>query len=49
MPWCNEYDHFARECPNGMLDEEQIENLHMLLPEEQTMVLNCSDIADLNL
>ena len=32
-----------------MSDEEQIENLEMLLPEEQTMVLNCSDTDDLNL
>ena len=37
---CNEYDHFARECPNIMSNEEQIENLQMLLPEEQTEVLN---------
>ena len=46
---CNEYDHFARECPNVMLDEEQIENLQMLLPEEQTEVLNYSKTDDLNL
>ena len=39
---CNEYDHFARECPNIMSDEEQVENLQMLLPEEQTEVLNYS-------
>ena len=32
-----------------MLDEEQIENLQMLLPEEQTMVLNNSGTDDLNL
>ena len=37
------YDHFARECPHIMLDEEQIENLQMLLPEEQTEVLNYSE------
>ena len=46
---CNEYDHFARECPNIMSDEEQVENLQMLLPEEQTMVLNYSETEDLNL
>ena len=50
---CNEYDHFARECPNIMLDEEQIENVQMLLPEEQTEVLNYSEdyseVCDLNL
>ena len=45
---CNEYDHFARECPNVMLDEEQVENLQMLLPEEEAMVLNYSEIEDLN-
>ena len=32
-----------------MSDEEQIENLQMLLPEEQTEVLNFSDTDDLNL
>ena len=50
---CNEYDHFTRECPNVMLDEEQIENLQMLLPEEQTEVLSYSEdyseVHDLNL
>ena len=46
---CNEYDHFAKECPNTMLEEEQIKNLQMLLPEEQTMVLNYSETDDLNL
>ena len=37
---CNEYDHFARECLNVMSDDDQVENLQMLLPEEQTEVLN---------
>ena len=46
---CNEYDHFTRECPNIMLEEEQVENLQMLLPEEQTEVLNYSETDDLNL
>ena len=46
---CNEYDHFARECPNVMSDEEKIESLQMLLPEEQAMVLNYSETDDLNL
>ena len=46
---CNEYDHFARECPNIMSDEEQVENLQMLLPEEKTEVLNYSETDDLNL
>ena len=32
-----------------MSDEEQIENLQMLLPEEQTEVLNYSETGDLNL
>ena len=32
-----------------MSDEEQIENLWMLLPEQQTEVLNYSDTDDLNL
>ena len=32
-----------------MSDEEQIENLQMLLPEEQREVLNYSDTDDLNL
>ena len=45
----NEYDHFTRECPNIMSDEEQVENLQMLLPEEQTEVLNYSETNDLNL
>ena len=45
---CNEYDHFTRECPNIMLDEEQVENSQMLLPEEQTEVLNYSETDDLN-
>ena len=40
---CNEYDHYTRECPNVMPDEEEIENLQMLLREEQTMVLNYSE------
>ena len=46
---CNEYDHFTRECPNIISDEEQIENLQMLLPEEQTEVLNYSETDNLNL
>ena len=46
---CNEYDHFTRECPNIMLDEEQVENLQMLLSEEQTIILNYSETEDLNL
>ena len=32
-----------------MLEEEQIENLQMLLPEEQMMVSNYSETDDLNL
>ena len=32
-----------------MVDEEQVEHLQMLLPEEQTMVLNYSETEDLNL
>ena len=32
-----------------MLDEEQVENLQILLPEEQTEVLNHSEECDLNL
>ena len=43
---CNECDHFARECPNIMSDEEHIESLQMLLPEEQAMVLNYSETKD---
>ena len=35
--------------PNIMLDEEQVENLQMLIPEEQTEVLNYSETDDLNL
>ena len=46
---CNEYDHFARECPVVMSDEEQVKNLQMLLPEEQTEVLNYSEECVLNL
>ena len=26
-PRCNEYDHFTRECPNILLEEEQVANL----------------------
>ena len=32
-----------------MSDEEQIENLQMLLPEEQPEILNYSETDDLNL
>ena len=32
-----------------MLDEEQVANLQMLLPEEPTEVLNYSEEYDLNL
>ena len=32
-----------------MVDEEQVEHLQMLLPEEQTMVLDYSETEDLNL
>ena len=32
-----------------MSEEEEIENLQMLLPEEQTVVLNYSETDDLNL
>ena len=46
---CNEYDHFTRECPNVMSDEEQVANLQLLLPEEQIEVLNYSEECDLNL
>ena len=46
---CNEYDHFARECPNVMSDEEQEAVLQLLLPEEQTEALNYSEGCDLNL
>ena len=46
---CNEYDHFARECPNIMSDKEQVANLQMLLQEEQADILNYSEECDLNL
>ena len=46
---CNEYDHFARECPNIMLDEEQEAVLQLLAQEEQTEALNYSEGCDLNL
>ena len=32
-----------------MLDEDQVANLQLLLPEEQTEVLNYSEVCDLNL
>ena len=35
--------------PTSCQNEEQAENLQMLLPEEQTMVLNYSETEDLNL
>ena len=46
---CNEYDHFARECPNVTLDEEQDAVLQMLAQEEQAQALNYSEVCDLNL
>ena len=44
---CNEYDHFARECPNVMSDEEQDAVLQLLAQEEQVEALNYSE-SDLN-
>ena len=47
---CNEYDHFAIENTLMIyLEEEQAANLQLLLPEEQTGVLNYSEESDLNL
>ena len=46
---CNEYDHFARECPNIMSDEEQDAVLQLLAQEEQAEALSHSDLSDLNL
>ena len=40
---CNEYDHFARECPSSMLDEEQDAVLQLLAQEEQAETLNYSE------
>ena len=45
---CNEYDHFARECPNFMSDEEQDAVLQLLAQEEQVEALNYSEECDLN-
>ena len=44
---CNEYNHFARECPNIMLDEEQDAVLQLLAQEEWAEALNYSE-SDLN-
>ena len=44
---CNEYDHFARECPNIMSDEEQDAVLQLLAQGEQVEALNYSE-SDLN-
>ena len=44
---CSEYDHFARECPNIMSDEEQDAVLQLLAQEEQVETLNYSE-SDLN-
>ena len=46
---CNEYDHFARDYPNIMLDEEQDAVLQLLAQEEQVEALNYSEKCDLNL
>ena len=46
---CNEYDHFARECPNIMSDDEQEAVLQLLAQEDQTEALNYSEGCDLNL
>ena len=46
---CNDYDHFTRECPNIMLDEEQDAVLQLLAQEEQPEALNYSEEWDLNL
>ena len=45
---CNEYDHFTRECPNVMLDEEQDAVLQLLAQEEQVEALNYTEECDLN-
>ena len=46
---CNEYDHFARECPNIKSDEEPEAVLQLSAWEEQTEALNYSEGCDLNL
>ena len=45
-----QYDHFARECPNVMSDEDQEgATLQLLVQEEQTEAINYSELDDLNL
>ena len=46
---CYEYDHFTRECPNIMLDEEKDGVFQLLAQEEQMEALNYSEMCDLNL
>ena len=52
---CNEYDHFARECPNIMSDEDSDQDnsegatLQLLTQEEQTKPLCYSELDDLNI
>ena len=52
---CNEYDHFARECPNMMSDEGSDQDNDLgsatwqLLTQEETAAINYSEIDDLNM
>ena len=50
---CNEYNHFARECPNAMSDEgsdqEDSATLQLLTQEAQMAALSYSEIDGLNM
>ena len=50
---CNEYDHFVRECPNVMSDEDSDQEdgaiLQLLAQEEQRETLAYSELEDLKL
>ena len=49
---CNEYDHFARECPNALTDasSDELEGATLqMLTQEEFPVLNYTEMEDLNM
>ena len=53
---CSEYDHFTRECPNALTDEESgsgsedlDDSTWQMLSQDGASALHDSDIEDLNM
>ena len=46
---CSEYDHVMTECPNALSDESSDGATSKMLAQDETLVLNCAEMEDLNM